>query len=138
MDDDLCGCANWILIRIMTSKQKVRYVMFTAEQVVHICIAKYPNDDWPQRSIQAAKDYLDGKIDRDVANTIVHAINTSPDLSDNDNATHAKNAIYHACKIALCYTTSSVELTIFAAFLAANNEARELIIRHGLEILKEE
>ena len=47
--------ANWLLVRLLTHKQKVRYAVFAAEQVIKIYTEQYPNDDRPRKAIKAAK-----------------------------------------------------------------------------------
>ena len=50
--------ANWLIVRLMTRENKIKYAVYTAEQVISIYEKKYPNDDRPRKAIQAAKNYL--------------------------------------------------------------------------------
>lgn len=50
--------ANWVLVRLMTKKQKVQYAVFAAEKVIDIFEKKYPNDKRPRGAIEAAKKYI--------------------------------------------------------------------------------
>ena len=50
--------ANWLLVRLMTHKQKVQYAVFAAEQVIEIYEKKYPEDDRPRKAIEVAKEFI--------------------------------------------------------------------------------
>ena len=52
-----------------TKEDSVALAIYCAELCIHNWIAEYPNDDSPQKAIQAAKDYLDNpcKKTRDAA-----------------------------------------------------------------------
>ena len=56
--------ANWIITRLMSHNQQVKYAIFAAEQVIGIYEKRCPKDDRPRKAIQAAEDYLAGKIDK--------------------------------------------------------------------------
>jgi hypothetical protein len=47
--------ANWLIVRVMTYKQRVSYGVFAAEQVIGIYEKKYPDDKRPRNAIEAAK-----------------------------------------------------------------------------------
>ena len=47
--------ANWTICRIFTDEQKIKYVIFAAEQALHLFEEKYPNDDRPRKAIEATK-----------------------------------------------------------------------------------
>lgn len=49
---------GWVLLRKMNKTQRVKYDIFSAEQVIHIFENKYPDDNRPRKAIAAAKDYL--------------------------------------------------------------------------------
>src|SRR6185436_13705649 len=46
--------ANWVLVRLMTRKQKVRYACFAAKQVLHLFEKEFPDDARPRQAISAA------------------------------------------------------------------------------------
>jgi hypothetical protein len=50
--------ANWLVVRLMTHKQKIQYAIYAAEQVIEIYEKKYPDDNRPRKAIEAAKAYL--------------------------------------------------------------------------------
>ena len=49
---------NWLIVRLMTHEQKVKYAIFAAEQVIEIYEKKYPDEKRPHLAIDAAKNYL--------------------------------------------------------------------------------
>ena len=52
------GWANWLIVRLMTHKQRISYAIFAAEQVIGIFEEEYPNDKRPRLAIEAAKKCL--------------------------------------------------------------------------------
>ena len=61
-DEQLRFC-NWYISRALSKKNCVMYAIYAAEKVLHIFEDEYPDDDRPRKAIQAAKDYLAGKMD---------------------------------------------------------------------------
>jgi len=61
--------ARWLFTRLMTRNQRIEIAIFSAEQLLHIYESKYPNDDRPRKSIEAAKAILnsDTVANRDAA-----------------------------------------------------------------------
>ena len=59
MAEDRFGWANWLIVRIMTRPQYLSYAIFSAEQVIGIYEAQYPNDFQPRKAIEAARRVLD-------------------------------------------------------------------------------
>ena len=51
--------ANWVIVRVMTYDQYVKYAVFAAEQVIKIYEDKYPDDKRPRLAIEAARKYLE-------------------------------------------------------------------------------
>ena len=49
---------NWIIVRKMKYRQRIRYAIYAAEQVIKIYEEKYPDDNRPRKAIQAAKKVL--------------------------------------------------------------------------------
>jgi hypothetical protein len=50
--------ANWLIVRLMTHEQQIKYAIFAAEQVIGIYEKQYSKDDRPRKAIEAAKEYL--------------------------------------------------------------------------------
>ena len=51
--------ANWLIVRLLNRKDKIRYAVFAAEQVIKIYEKKYPNDKRPRKAIEAAKKVIE-------------------------------------------------------------------------------
>ena len=56
------GWASWFMTRLLSDKDKTRYAIFAAEQVLGIFEKAYPDDKRPLEAIEAAKKYLNGNI----------------------------------------------------------------------------
>jgi len=50
--------ANWTIVRLFSTEQKILYAIFTAESVLPEFEKKYPKDSRPRNAIEAAKAYL--------------------------------------------------------------------------------
>ena len=50
--------ANWLLCRVMSRRQRIKYAIHAAEPVLPIFEAAYPGDDRPRKAIKAARAYL--------------------------------------------------------------------------------
>ena len=50
--------ANWLLVRLLSNKNKVQYAIYAAEQVIHIFEARYPTDNRPRQEIDFAKAHV--------------------------------------------------------------------------------
>ena len=52
------GWSNWLITRIMTLEERIKYAIYAAESVLHIFELRFPDDDRPRKAIMATKDYL--------------------------------------------------------------------------------
>ncbi|MFA5323335.1 MAG: putative immunity protein, partial [Smithella sp.] len=59
--DESLNYALWIVRRVLTTDQNVKFAIFAAEQVIEIFEKKYPEDKRPREAIEAAKKYLKDK-----------------------------------------------------------------------------
>ena len=61
--------ANWLVVRMLSRKDRIRYAVYAAEQVIGIYEAKYPDDKRPRKAIEAAKACIenDTEENRDAA-----------------------------------------------------------------------
>ena len=50
--------ANWLITRYMNKKQCVRYAVYSARLILPIFENKYPDDNRPRKSIEAAENYI--------------------------------------------------------------------------------
>ena len=58
LKDKKLGWAKWLIVRLLDRKDKIRYAVFAAEQVIEIFEKKYPEDKRPRQAIEAAKAVL--------------------------------------------------------------------------------
>lgn len=142
--------ANWLIVRLMTRKQKIRYAIFAAEQVIDIWEKKYPDDKRPREAIEAAKKVLkkNSKKNRNAADTAAKEAADSTDVAyvaanhvAADSTIVAKAAAYVAADTADDVTDAARVAAKVAVRAAANatekKNMQESIIKHGLTILEE-
>jgi len=131
--------ANWLIVRIMTYEQYVGYAIFSAEQVLHICEKRSPNNALPRAAIEAAKKCLANptKENKDsafaaasaasAAYAAAHAVYAAAFAAD--SAFAAASAAYAAAHAA--------DSAYFAADSAAAKRNMQLeILTYGLELLR--
>jgi hypothetical protein len=62
LSDELCPrrsvWANWLIVRVLSSDNNIRYAIYASGLVLHHFENKYPDDNRPQKAIRAAKKYL--------------------------------------------------------------------------------
>lgn len=94
-----CERPDWLLAfarkaEIASKEQFVRVAIGEAEVVLHIWTAKYPDDDRPQKAIQAAKDWIDDQTSetRAAAYAATAAATASAYAAANASAYAAANA----------------------------------------------
>ena len=56
--ENLYEWCTWLLARILSRENKIRFAIFAARQVLGIFEKKYPKDARPRQAIEAAKKYL--------------------------------------------------------------------------------
>ena len=64
---DRMDWANWLIVRLMTHEQQIRYAIYAAEQVIELYEEKYPDDKRPMQAIEAAKKCLDNPSEKNKA-----------------------------------------------------------------------
>jgi len=121
IQEDKFSWANWFVVRLMNHKQKIRYAIYDAEQVIDIYEKKYPDDKRPRQAIKAAKNYLKNpsKKNKDAANAAAHAANAT--------AYAAYAAVYAV------YAANAANAAAYAAYAAMKKK----ILKYGIKILKE-
>ena len=101
----------------LTERQKQDIAIACAEIVLEIYESKYPNDKAPREAIQAAKDFLAGKITIDILrskrNAVVYAANAAANA-----AAYAADAAY-AANVAAAYAADAADAANVAAAAAA-------------------
>ena len=117
--------ANWLIVRLLSHKNQIRYAIYAAEQVLGIYEKQYPDDDRPREAIKAAELVLkrNTKKNRVAANAAAKAA-----------ANAAANAAYAAADAAYAaaYTANAAANATDAANAAAYAAMKEKIIRYGL------
>jgi hypothetical protein len=64
---DRMDWANWLIVRLMTHEQQIRYAIYAAEQVISLYEEKYPEDKRPRQAIEAARLCLDNPSEENKA-----------------------------------------------------------------------
>jgi hypothetical protein len=100
MKADKLDWANWLIVRVMTHKQRIAYAIYAAEQVIGIYEKKYPDDKRPRLAIEAAKEVLNKNTEAnkkkaaDAADAAAYAAYAAADAAYAANAADAANAAY--------------------------------------------
>ena len=145
--------ANWLIVRLLNRKDKIRYAIFAAEQVISLFEKKCPEDKRPRLAIEAAKAVIenDTKETRAAACAAYAAANTAA-LAAGDAAYAAANTAACAANTAACaanadrdaayvayvaYADAAAAMAAaWAAGAAAGDEMKEKIVRYGLKLHK--
>jgi hypothetical protein len=138
--------SNWLIARMLSRNNKIRYAIYAAEQVIGIYKKKYPDDKRPRKAIQAAKAYLKNPTlkNKNAANAAAYAAYAA--YAAADAAYAAANAAAYAAAYA-AYAAADAANAAYAAadaaYAAANaaayaaaNEMKLKIIRYGLGLIK--
>ena len=132
MELDHFDYANWLIVRLMSKKQKVQYAVFAAEQVIDIYEKKYPDDERPRKAIEAAKDYLKSPSKK----TKAAAAAAYAAAAYADAAANAAYAAYNAA-----YADAAADAAVDAAYntadaATAGKELQIKIIEYGKNLIK--
>lgn len=98
---------NWVVVKLMTHKQRVKYSIFTAELVIDIFEKEYPEDKRPREAIEAAKMFIESPIEENkqtTMDTARGARDAADDAWDEDAALYAAQgmwAVYNAANAAV-------------------------------------
>jgi len=119
-DPTIIEYGNWLICRVFTHEQKVKYAVFAARQVLDIYEKKHPEDTAPRKAIEAAEKWL-------VTPTADAAANAAVDASANA-ARAAADAAYAAAHTADASTNAAYAVNAanaaraaaYAAYTAAN------------------
>ena len=132
--------SSWLLVRLMSHKQKVQYAVFAAEQVIEIYEKKYPKDDRPRKAIEAAKAFIKDPSDNKKKATNVAAANAAyaaaVDTADTADTADVAYAAYAAAYAA----DADVADVAYAAYAAANAtyaaDIKKRIIEYGISLVE--
>jgi hypothetical protein len=135
--DNKIDWANWGIVRLMTHKEKVKYAVYAAKQVIEIYEIKYPVDKRPREAIEAAKKVLakDTKENRAAAASASAASYAASSASSAASASAASYAAYAAASAAhAAYAAASA--AIYAAYAADEKEKMQIkILNYGFKIM---
>ena len=136
MAEDNFSWANWLIVRLMTHKQKVQYAVFAAEQVIDIFEAKYPQDKRPRAAIEAAKAWIENPNEENRrASAAAYAAAAYATAAYAAAAASSSYAAYAAAADAS--SSYAADAAVYAAYAAAGRrELRTKIINFGLELLR--
>ena len=117
--------ANWLVVRIMTRKQRIKYAIFAAEQVIDIFEKQYPNDVEPRAAIAAAKKVL------------------KEDIEENREATSAAGSAasaYAAAAYAAAadYNARIANFEPYVAAKATRADTLSTIVKYGIKLIERE
>ena len=143
--------ANWLIVRVMSRADRIRYACFAARQVLHIFEKKYPGDKRPRTTIETAEKCIENnsKKNRVAANAAAnesYAANAASYAASYASYA-AHEAAYAAANESDTTTYASYEAANAAAYAAytANDAAKAAytamkikILRHGIELLNKE
>jgi len=116
---DRLNWASWLLTRMFTKEQNVKYAIFAAKQVIGIYEKKYPNDKRPRKAIEAAKEYLKNTSDKN--KKAAYAAAAYAAYAANAAAYAAATAAYAAYTAAsAAYSAASANAATSAAYTAAS------------------
>ena len=130
---DRLDWANWLIVRVITLKQRGMYAVYAAEQVLPIFEGEYHDDKRPRQAIEAAKKVIENDTEE----------NRRSAYDAYDAAYDAYSAAYDAYAYAAAYDAYSAASAAYAAASDAaawrkkRNEMRWKILQYGLKIIKE-
>jgi hypothetical protein len=116
---------NWLLSRLFTKKQCIRYAIFSAEQVLDNFEKVYPKDKRPRLAIKAAKNYLKNPTKR----------NRSAAYSAARSAYSAAYSAYSAAYSAYSAADSAAYSAAYSAYSAARSAMKLKICNYGIKLL---
>ena len=156
--------SNWILTRLLTDVNKIKYAVFAARKVLSIFEKQYPDDLRPRLAIEGVEKFIyDGsEVNKDACAAAAYAADyaaANADAADaadaaraaayaavNADAAYAAYAAYaaaHAADAAAAYAAHAAA-SAAAAYAAAHADAAayaditKKIIQYGLKLLKEQ
>ena len=141
--EDRNDWANWLIVRLMTHDQKVRYAIYAAEQVLSIYEKKYPADDRPRKAIQAAKNYLKNKSTKNKQAAAAAYAAAAADAAyaaagAYDAAAAAAYTAYAAAYAAAAAAAAAgaYDAAAAAAYAAERKKMQIKILDYGIKLLK--
>lgn len=159
-DNEKLSWGNWIIVRLMNHKQRVKYAIFAAEQVIDIYEKEYPDDNRPRKAIESAKYYLENQTGAaNEAAYVAYAASAAANAAAYaayaaNEASAAANEAANEAAYAAAYAASAANEAAYVANAAANAAAyaanaaayatvdivalRVKILTYGMELIKNE
>jgi len=134
--------ANWLIVRLMSKKQKIQYSIFAAEQVIDIYEKKYPDDNCLCKAIEAAKTYLkhpsekNKNVARIAANTAFVAANAIYFPYNINNVTINEACAAYAAANAAYSFNGNLAASAACNAVAIKKELQLKIIEYGKNLIK--
>src|SRR3990167_7775300 len=117
--------ANWLIVQFMFHKESVKYAIFAAKQVLGIYEKKYPKDDRPRKSIEAAKAWIKDPCGE--TKNAAHATNVAAyavaNAAADAKANAAANSAYAVAKAAYAVADAAADVKANATADAKANAA---------------
>lgn len=134
--------ANWLIARLLDRKDKIRYAVFAAEQVIEMFEKKYPEDKRPRQAIEAAKAVLKKNNDKTrvaAGDAAVAAWSAWAASGAARDAMAAARAAAWAARVAAwdtwdAFAAARDAMAVARAAWAAGDVPQEKIIRYGMEL----
>ena len=144
---------NWCLVRLLNRKNRIRYAIFAAEQVLHIFEKQYPEDQRPRKAIEAAKRVIedDSEENRRIAHSAAYNAGSayiaySADIASNAYIAHSAASIAADIAADSAYSVyNAYSAARNAAYIAAHSvadsaykEIQTKIVDYGVKLLREQ
>ena len=151
--------ANWLIARLLSRKDKIRYAIFAAEQVLDIFEKEFPEDKRPREAIEAARTVLKNNNKKNrvsaarsaesaarsaarsaysaaysAAESVAYSVAYSAEAAAYSVAYSAEAAAYSAAASA----ESAAEAAAESAVSAARTAMKIKIVKYGLSLLRVE
>lgn len=112
--------ANWLMVRVLPTLDKVRYAIYASEQVIDIFEKEYPDDDRPRKAIESAKGYIKNPCEKTVYVAFVTYANAAAAAAYAiANVDYVAYTAVHA-NITTGYTVANAAHAAYAAVHAAD------------------
>ena len=137
-EDNKLGWNNWLLSKLFTHENCIKYAIYSAELVLHIFEKKYPDDKRPRLAIKAAKKYLKTPTEKNKEAAAAAAARAAWAADAARAAGDAAWAAAGAAGDAAWAAAGAAGDAAWAAGDAAYNKLLQNIIDYGAELLKEQ
>jgi len=152
MDDKKFQSSNWLTVRMLDKRQRVRYALYAAEGVLGIYEHRSPRDRRPRKAIEAVKAWLNGPSENITSPTNLCAqASAAAAYAAGDAAIDASYAAANAAAAAAYaaaeasynpissagpYDAAYASAAVYSAS-AANAVMREKCLNYGFSLLNE-